>query len=161
MRSLDQYERSRPQQIDIRTQPPIDISSCSSLSPPGPSDSSQTPQICPASVPGSPRAYELSPPLRRLSVRSYVFPRAIVLQQVLTSIEVFLAFSSRFAFSSGDRISRPLASLVICLFSSSVSSASCNAAFISRARLICPMMGTNRSPPNIAPNTSSGSTKPP
>jgi hypothetical protein len=84
-----------------------------------------------------------------------------------------LAFSSLFArsfasfaaFSSSLRTGRPLASRMRvpeCSCSScSASSASCSAAFISRARLMVPIMGMNRSPPKIAPNTSSGSTNPP
>jgi hypothetical protein len=44
---------------------------------------------------------------------------------------------------------------------SSPSSPSCIAVFMSAASEMRPMSGAKRSPPNIAPNISSGSTKPP
>ena len=44
---------------------------------------------------------------------------------------------------------------------SSISSASCKAAFMSFPRLISPIKGMKRSPPKIVEKTSSGSTKPP
>lgn len=80
-----------------------------------------------------------------------------------TSAAVLRAFSSLLAFSSGLMISRPLASrwTSVAPSSPSVASASWRAVFMSRARDSCPMNGRNRSPPKIAPKTSSGSTKPP
>jgi hypothetical protein len=74
----------------------------------------------------------------------------------------FVSFAAR---SSSLSTGRPLASRMRfparAASSASASSASCRAAFMSRARLIVPIIGMKRSPPNIAPNTSSGSTNPP
>jgi hypothetical protein len=79
-----------------------------------------------------------------------------------TSAAALRAFSSLLAFSSGLITSRPLASRTTGVEpSASVSSASWRAVFMSRARDSCPINGKNRSPPKIAPKTSSGSTKPP
>lgn len=83
--------------------------------------------------------------------------REITKTTLSTSAAVLFAFSSRLAFSSGLRTSRPLASRG----TSPPLSSSWRADFMSLARLISPIIGMKRSPPKIAPKTSSGSTYPP
>ena len=79
-----------------------------------------------------------------------------------TSAAALRVFSSLRAFSSGLMISRPFASRATgAAPSPAASSASWSADFISRASDSCPIRGAKRSPPKMAPKTSSGSTKPP